>query len=131
MAQTSSSPEKFTLVNPYTLDVTRTDKETLSNAADYKMKAMSVLTRSFNFAARQVTTRTRDYIFQPGDYEYGGSSGVTSTLDISNFDDLGGTEEIALMHGKLVELGGTPPPLDEVLGSQSKPARPLAPGKSR
>ncbi|MBI1214453.1 MAG: hypothetical protein GC185_01380 [Alphaproteobacteria bacterium] len=120
--------EEFSLANAYTLDVTRSEETILSNRQDYPVVSLSSITRSFNFAARQVITRTRDVVYQEGGYKYGGSGGVSTTLNIQSFEDVPAPDEIAAMHKKLTEMGGSPPPLDEVLNTLSKPAKPLSRG---
>jgi hypothetical protein len=90
--------------------------------------AGGTLTRHFNFAAATVTT-----IFQAKTVEtqtlraYGSDGGVsagvgvamTSQMQVHKFSELDCAREVVILHAKLVELGGTPPPLEEILGSMN------------
>jgi hypothetical protein len=127
MAESPKITETFSVDNPYTLSVIRREEAALSTQGGRPIETVSELTRSFNFAARQVTTCSRDYLYQVSVYDYPGFGGVSSTLNIQNFDDVPAPDEIIAMHKKLVELGGTPPALDAALNTLSKP-RALAPG---
>ncbi|MCC7037460.1 MAG: hypothetical protein IT560_09170 [Alphaproteobacteria bacterium] len=74
------------------------------------------IARIFNFKAAQVTTIAREWI--------SGSAGNTlhSQLDVHNFSEIDSKDEIREMHKKLVELGGTPPAIDDILPqSAAKP----------
>lgn len=74
------------------------------------------IARIFNFKAAQVTTIAREWI--------SGSAGNTihSQLDVRNFSEIDSKDEIREMHKKLVELGGTPPAIDDILPqSAAKP----------
>lgn len=86
--------------NGYTL---RVHTEDFTNAHHSRS-----ITQLFNFKAAQVTTLAREWI---------SVSGVTSStqMNIQNFSDIESKEEIREMHAKLVELGGTPPALDDIL----------------
>ncbi len=75
----------------------------------------SSLSRTFNFLSGQVTTVTRDFIYEPRGSSAGGSASVATQLYVQNFTDLGSLAEVRLMHQKLVELAGNPPPLEEIL----------------
>lgn len=81
-------------------------------------------TKLFNFLAREVTTIHRDWLLEGRGSSAAGTSAVTSHTSIQSFDDLSSTAEVAAMHRKLVELGGKPPGLDEVLPAMlnKKPA---------
>ncbi|MDI1228172.1 MAG: hypothetical protein PSY14_10860 [bacterium] len=81
-------------------------------------------TKLFNFLAREVTTIHRDWLTQSRGSEAGGTSALSSHTSVRSFDDLSSSAEVTAMHAKLVELGGTPPTLDEVLPAQmnKKPA---------
>lgn len=99
----SDNPETYEKLNDYTLSVS-TDFARL-DGADPELR------RIFNFRARQVT-----HIFSQW---YG--SGVSNSMVIQKFSELDSHDEVALMHGKLVELGGRPPDLADLL-PQDKPA---------
>lgn len=81
------------------------------------------LRRIFNFRARQVTSiyergGVQNYKIPRGEYssyESGAAVAVTSSMDVRNFRDVEGEEEIAAMHAELVRLGGKPPELGDVL----------------
>jgi len=107
--------EKFTRVNDYTLLQTlrADDEETQAWGSPFYIK--SQLTRSFNFLSAQVTTTSRDVTFQSRGSEAGGSSSVSTQTIIENFHDIQSDAEIRLMHEKLKQLKGNPPPLEEVL----------------
>lgn len=92
--------------NDYTL---RVEDEHSSNSVSYRG-----LARIFNFKAAQVTTIYREWI--------AGTAGnsLTSQMSVQNFDEVQSQSEIREMRDKLVELGGSPPPLEE-LASLKKP----------
>ncbi|MCC7037462.1 MAG: hypothetical protein IT560_09180 [Alphaproteobacteria bacterium] len=81
-------------------------------------------TKLFNFLSREVTTTHREWLGQSRGSDAAGVSALSSHTQMQSFDDLSSTAEVAAMHAKLVELGGTPPGLDEVLPAQlnKKPA---------
>jgi len=115
--------EKFFKKNDYTLDVIDQTSETYNSYdSALPMTHVSSLTRTFNFLSGQVTTVTRDLMFQSHGYEKGGSSSVAATATTQNFDDLPSTAEVELMHAKLKDLGGKPPALETVLGGLNKKA---------
>lgn len=72
-------------------------------------------TRTFNFLSRQVTTIHRDWLFESRGSSAAGTSAIATHEKTENFDDLASDAEVKFMHKKLVELGGTPPSLEEVL----------------
>jgi hypothetical protein len=79
------------------------------------------LRRIFNFRSRQVTTiyergGLQSFNLPRGSYnnETGYAAAVTSSMQVQNFRDIEGQEEIAFMHEKLVKLGGRPPALDDL-----------------
>jgi hypothetical protein len=85
--------EVFEKLNDYTLSVVhdfarlhKTDPE---------------LRRIFNFAARNVTTI----------YSMWYGHAVTSNMHVEKFSDLDSLDEVAMMHAKLCEMDGNPPPL--------------------
>ena len=74
-------------------------------------------TRIFNFLSRQVTTTVRDWMMEGRGSSAGGTSALAAQTTIQSFDELPSDAELRYMHGKLIELGGTPPALEEVLPS--------------
>lgn len=103
---------------------------------DYTIKATDDLTESreewgqprlsriFNFRARQITTLyerggTREFQIPRGGSSFATETGYTAAvagaMQIQNFSDLESGDEVAEMHKKLADLGGNPPPLEEVL----------------
>mgnify|MGYP000944811321 CR=1 FL=1 len=109
--------EKFTKLNDYTLRVTAEER------SGYRREGY---TRLFNFLARQVTTTYRDWLFEDRGSNAAGEAAMSATTFVESFDDLPGTGEVALMHGKLKALGGNPPALDSVLPDRlhKKPGTP-------
>jgi len=91
---------------------TKDNDYTLRVQDDYSSKDhyFRGLTRVFNFKAAQVTTIYNEWI--------AGSAGntVTSQMHVQNFDEIQSQSEIREMRDKLVELGGSPPPLEELTG---------------
>ena len=110
--------EKITKLNDYTLRVTAEER------SGYRREGY---TKLFNFLARQVTTTHRDWLFEDRGSSAAGEAAMATTTIVESFDDLPGTGEVALMHKKLIELGGTPPALDTVLPPRIH-KKPGAPG---
>lgn len=75
-----------------------------------------VLTRLFNFSARQVTTVFSEW------RTYGQAPSVSNTMQVQNFSDFESLDEIRQMREKLIELKGRPPELESM--ELKKPARP-------
>lgn len=119
--------ERLTKINDYTLLQTLrpADEETDAWGSTFYVK--SQLTRSFNFLSAQVTTISRDVTFQSRGSEAGGSSSVSTQAIIQNFSDIQSDAEIRLMHAKLKELRGNPPPIDDILRGIGKKSAGLAP----
>jgi hypothetical protein len=92
----------------------RTDSEYAARVNDYTLRVTTdfgrqtsadpELTRIFNFRARSIT-----HIFSQW-----GTQAVGNSMLIERFSDLDSLDEVALMHAKLVELGGKPPALDDI-----------------
>lgn len=107
--------EEFTKVNDYTLQVEQSQERVLnSNASSF-----SSYRRTFNFLAHQVTTDQVEilYITSPG----AGASRVGQQQLVTRterFDDLPSSLEVQLMHAKMIEMGGKPPALEDVLPNQ-------------
>jgi len=116
--------EEFVRENDYTVSAVRK-----GTGYEDGVSFNSRITRTFNFLAAQVTTLTRDITFQGGGYNKGGSSGVSTTTTMQRFDEFQSDAEIRLMHQKLVELGGAPPALEDILPSRSKPSLPAPSAK--
>ena len=114
--------EEFKLINSYTLAqvVELTNREESHYNTEEKRRAE--LTRIFNFEAAQVTTigtsATVTYP-RPG---YSGGSGTSDSMQVvvTDFADLSPTRELERMHAKLKEMGGKPPPLEDITGNISK-----------
>lgn len=130
MSDSPSLSEEYVKENDYTLSVERRRESKLSQT-DYPLTAVSSITRTFNFLAQQVTTVTRDLVYQAGGYKYGGSSAVSATTTVQNFDDVQSQGEIAVMHAKLKSLGGNPPALEELVKQGPRPLRLPAPSGER
>ncbi|MDD9900208.1 MAG: hypothetical protein OXT65_04445 [Alphaproteobacteria bacterium] len=97
--------------NDYTLRVTTTSGGSNNN---------QVITRLFNFLSAEITTIVTESK-EDRNCSRADSLAVSTSSHIRNFNDLTSTREIELMHQKLKETGGTPPPLDEVLESCTLP----------
>lgn len=105
--------EEFKKDNDYTISVvTETSNKT---KGEYAVESASILTRTFNFLSAQVTTTKQDSIYQSRGYHGGGSSSIATQMFIHNFSDIQSYGEIKLMHAKLVEMGGTPPELSDII----------------
>ncbi|MFN7113793.1 MAG: hypothetical protein ACK4PK_05470 [Alphaproteobacteria bacterium] len=89
------------------------------------------ITRTFNFLAAQMTTVTRDMTYESRGGSAGGSSSVSAQTLIQNFSDIQSDAEIRLMHAKLKEKSGNPPPLDDILRGMGKKNTGLTPAAKR
>ena len=109
--------ETFTKKNDYTLTVTNDESRVLQEVDDVlNVQITSSLEKTFNFLSAQVTTVTRERIFQPrGSSSSGAAASVSIQMIIQNFSDIQSPEELKLMHRKLVELGGAPPELSDIM----------------
>jgi hypothetical protein len=92
----------FEKLNDYTLRVT----DDLGHNSNWGQG----LTRLFNFKAGQVTTVFREWISTSN------GAALTSQMQVQNFSDVESQDEIREMRGKLIELGGNPPPFGQELG---------------
>lgn len=92
-----TAEEVFEKINDYTLSVT----------AVFSLQAQAdpTLRRIFNFKARQITNI----------YSMWFGHSVTSSMQMQSFSDLDSQDEVRVMHGKLVELGGNPPAFDDIV----------------
>jgi len=94
------------------------------------------LSRIFNFEARQLITlyeRGGRQDFQiPGEYSSrtGYTVGVTSSMQVQNFSELDDATEILRLHGKLTEMGGTPPAVDDLAATMDKKRPVLRPRRN-
>lgn len=113
--------DKFFVENDYTLSAVR-ETETMrkSENTEDRIVYVSSLTRTFNFMSAQVTTIKCDRMCQSRGTESGGSAAVSTQMVIENFNDIQLTAEIELMHEKLVEMGGKPPAIVDILGRLNK-----------
>jgi hypothetical protein len=109
--------ENFVKDNAHTLSVITT--RAVENAPS-SIRTISRVTRTFNFLAAQVTTQTYDAALQSGGYQSGGVAAMSTTTLQQQFDDFASDREIRFMHNKLVEMGGTPPAIDDLLGGLGK-----------
>lgn len=108
---------KYTADNDYTLSeiTTRTVDEPNS------FSGRSVMTRTFNFLAQQVTTHVRDSLLgNSGGYKNGGAGSVSTSVTQQHFDEFRSDAEIIFMHAKLKEMEGHPPPIEEITRSLGK-----------
>lgn len=110
--------ERFEKENDYTLSHVR---ETSSRDDNVRLK--SSLKRTFNFLAAQVITTTQEVVYEPAGYESGGSAAIATTTTIQNFNDVQFSDEIKLMHAKLIEMDGHPPSLEEIFPEPLKKPR--------
>lgn len=115
--------ETITKENDYTLKIVQTDDSTSSWGGNVPVHIRNSYTRIFNFAAGQITTLPVTKIFQSLEGRAAGNSSISSQMHIQNFTDLPSTLELEILHKKLEDLGGHPPPLNDVLNGRSK--RPL------
>lgn len=102
------STESFDKDNDYTLV-----QNTTYIATNHHNRSIA---RIFNFKSAQVTTVVREWI--------SGTAGNTihSQLDVRNFSEIDSKDEIRDMHKRLVDLGGKPPAIDDILPqSAAKP----------
>lgn len=108
---------KYSVDNDYTLcETTIRTPEEANN-----FSGRSVMTRTFNFLAQQVTTHVRDSVLgNTGGYKYGGAGGISSAITQQHFDEFRSDAEIIFMHAKLKELKGNPPPLDDIIRTLGK-----------
>lgn len=99
------------------------------------------LCRYFNFAAGEITTIYREKAEMQVEKTSGYSStanvsvsvstALTSQMSVRKFSELDSFNEVALLHKKLVDLKGNPPPLDDIIntavatGKDLKIGRPL------
>jgi hypothetical protein len=72
-------------------------------------------TRLFNFLSRQVTTIHRDWLCEGRGSGAAGEAALSSHVETQSFDALPSAEELKIMYKKLKELGGAPPPLEDIL----------------
>jgi hypothetical protein len=120
--------ETFNKIGDYTLRLDAKNYEGSENG----VRKYNGYTKLFNFLARQVTTIHRDWLLEGRGSDAAGVAAVATHATLESFDDLPSTGEIKYMYNKLVELGGTPPPLDEILPAalDKKSPRLQAPGKA-
>jgi hypothetical protein len=83
----------------------------------------SCICREFNFLSRQRTTTVEFVLWNKGTKQH--SLAVSTTID--NFRDIEGEDEIARAHKALLDLGGKPPALDEILDRKSLRLAPATP----
>jgi len=116
--------ERFEKINDYTIahvvEMAHTEK-TYSNTLE---KRCVELTRIFNFESAQVTTVGTSATVTWPRAGYSGGSGVSDSMQtvITDFADLSSERELRRMHAQLRSLGGSPPPLEDVVRLIKKPA---------
>jgi len=116
----ATAPEEtYVKDNAHTLSVITT--RAIEDAPS-SIRTISRVTRTFNFLAAQVTTQTYDAALQSGGYKTGGVAAMSTATLQQQFDEFSSDREIRFMHDKLVELGGTPPAVDDLLGGLGKKA---------
>ena len=103
--------------------------------------AGGTLTRQFNFASGTITTVFREQAERSQTQKEWRSDmttvsdavsvALTSQMQIQKFSELDSLAEVIILHKKLQDLGGTPPPLEDIiqvsttLGKDVKIGRPL------
>lgn len=119
--------QEYTKINDYTICENTSESSGGYSSSSMHCEARS-LKRTFNFMAGQVTTQYESSLRQSRGGHAGGSAAVSAQMMIENFDDIQSTKEIEFMYNKLKnELGGNPPPLDEVLGGTAKKIKKTVP----
>lgn len=114
--------ETFEKVNDYTLRVDQT-LESKDDSIGYAASSQHTnLTRLFNFEAAQITTIVKTSSLVANRYGHNGGAGASDSVQmhITDFEDLTSVRELSRMHKKLIELGGKPPVLDDVVGNLGK-----------
>ncbi|MFN7113794.1 MAG: hypothetical protein ACK4PK_05475 [Alphaproteobacteria bacterium] len=115
---------KYSVDNDYTLSETTTRTSDEPNS----FSGRTVMTRTFNFLAQQVTTHVRDSVVgNSGGYKTGGAGGISSALTQQHFEEFRSNAEIVFMHAKLRELKGNPPPIEEITRGLGKKGTGLSP----
>lgn len=115
--------ERFIKENAYTISVVKqTENLHRGDHASDKICERFTLTRTFNFLSGQITTIACGNVFQSRGADAGGAAAVSTQMAIQNFEDVQSLKEIQLMREKLVEFGGTPPELSEILPVMDKKA---------
>lgn len=115
--------EQFVKENAYTISVIKQEEDShSSHNADDRIYKKFTLTRTFNFLSGQITTIACSTVFQSRGSNAGGSSATSTQMTIQNFEDIQSLKEIQLMHKKLVDCGGTPPDLSEIVPVMNKKA---------
>lgn len=115
--------ETYKKLNDYTLEVVQPLSDAYLSAGTFKTPGDYRLTRIFNFGTGQITTLARHFsIVASNEYSSHTSSGVAAAVQMSvqNFADLPAKYELEIMHRKLIELEGAPPPLETLL-AEKKP----------
>jgi hypothetical protein len=114
--------ETFEKVNDYTLRVDQL-LESKTDTVGYAASSQNTrLTRIFNFEAAQITTIVKASSLVANRYGHDGGAGASDSvqMNITDFEDLTSVRELSRMHKKLIELGGAPPVLDDVVGNLGK-----------
>lgn len=105
---------------------------TYSKEDDYTLLATSdvpgggKLCRYFNFAAGEITTvfrekaemkNTEGQSYREYPISTSVSVALSSQMSARKFSELDSFNEVALLHKKLVELKGSPPPLEDIINT--------------
>lgn len=107
--------EVFTKVNDYTLQVEQRQSRVVNNYATLH----TCCRNTFNFFARQVKTEQIESLYVSGTSDgVGRSAQQNLATSVQGFDDLSSSLEVKFMHEKLVELGGKPPSLEDILPNE-------------
>lgn len=112
--------EDYRKINSYTLEVVQDLGDASLNLGSYRSPSDYRLTRIFNFGSGQITTLARHFAGVASNYSSDHGAGVASSLqmDIQDFADLPSLHEVKLMHKKLKELKGNPPPLEDIISKK-------------
>lgn len=103
--------ETFNKINDYTLRLEQKETE----KSGYRVELRTKCSRTFNFLARQV-----DVVYSAHAYNtYNAEATQPSTqMRVESFDEMPSTLEIKFMHAKLIEMGGKPPALEDILPNE-------------
>ncbi|MDY0008424.1 MAG: hypothetical protein RBS08_01835 [Bdellovibrionales bacterium] len=114
--------DKYKKLNDYTLEVVQGLSAEELNMTYYKSPSDYSLTRIFNFGAGQVTTLARHSNSVSSHYSSNQGAGIATSVQMhtEDFQNLPSTYEVELMHKKLTELGGKPPPLETTIRAVGK-----------
>lgn len=111
--------DSYNKINDYTLEVVQnlSEREPALGSYSYNIHADYSLTRIFNFGTGQITTLARHFAGVAGRQAHVHGAGVASSMQmqVQDFRDLPSLHEVTLMHQKLQEMDGNPPPLEGLI----------------